>query len=161
MEKKLTNGESLAMNELSNRAQIQNRKYRYSLPFNTTLGPAGSATDRALLSLKIAAEGDFYATKFAAKILAETAKSGILIKIHETGYNKTLFRDFTELSLLASPGYGESFFPMIDFEQLFLSGSDVQIEMKNVSAEEQTVSGAFHGFQFVGSAKGLIPGYAG
>ncbi len=152
------NGENLAMNELANKAGIQNRKYRYTLPFDATLAPAGSPGDQTILSLNISSEGDFYGMKFAAKMEAETVKSGLLMQIKETGYNKQLFRDFVDTVLLASPGFGESFYPMIDFEQLFLSNSDIQIELKNTTAEEIRIIGCWHGWQFIGSARAIVPG---
>lgn len=161
-EQAIRNGEALAMNELANKAGIQNRKYRYTLPFRETLAPAGSPGDQTIVSLSIAGEGDFFAMKFSAKMIAETdaVTSGLLWQVKETGYNKQLFRDFVDLSLMASPGFGVSFYPMIDFEQLFLSNSDVQIELRNTTAETITVLGAWHGWQFVGSARNLIPGYS-
>ncbi len=157
--KAIENGENLAMNELANKAGIQNRKYRYTLPFKASLAPAGTAGDQTIVSLNISSEGDFYAMKFAAKMIAATVKQGLLMQIKETGYNKQLFRDFVDTTLLASPGFGESFFPMIDFEQLFLSNSDIQIELKNTTAEPITILGCWHGWQFIGSARAIVPGY--
>lgn len=151
----IANGENLAMNELANKAGIQNRKYRYSLPFQITVA-AGSQTQ---LALNISSEGDFYAMKFGAKLSAATVTSGLLMQIKETGYNKQLFRDFVDTVLLSSPGFGESFFPMIDFEQLFLSNSDIQMEFKNTTAEPITMIGCWHGWQFIGSARAIVPGY--
>ena len=160
--KAIQNGESLAMNELANKAGIQNRKYRYSLPFRSTLTAAGTAGDQTIISLNISGEGDFYAMKFGAKMVCgdPAITSGLLMQIKETGYNKQLFRDFVDTTLLASPGFGVSFYPMIDFEQLFLSNSDIQIELKNTTAEAITILGVWHGWQFIGSARSIIPGYA-
>ena len=154
----IANGENLAMNELANKAGIQNRKYRYTLPFSAKLTPAGTAGDQTIISLNISSEGDFYGMKFAAKLLADTVKSGLLMQIKETGYNKQLFRDFVDTVLLSSPGFGDSFFPMIDFEQLFLSNSDIQIELKNTTAEDVEIIGCWHGWQFIGSARAIVPG---
>lgn len=159
-ENAIRNGEALAMNELANKAGIQNRKYRYTLPFRHTLTAAGTPGDQTIVSLSIAGEGDFFAMKFSAKLEAPTVTSGLLWQVKETGYNKQLFRDFVDLSLMSSPGYGSSFYPMIDFEQLFLANSDIQIELRNTTAETITVLGAWHGWQFVGSARNVIPGYA-
>jgi len=156
----IKNGESLAMNELANKAGIQNRKYRYTLPFREVLTPAGTPGAQTIVSLSVAQEGDFYAMKFSAKLLAATVTSGLLWQVKETGYNKQLFRDFVDMSLMSSPGFGSSFYPMIDFEQLFLANSDIQIELRNTTAETVTVLGAWHGWQFIGSARNLIPGYS-
>lgn len=158
--KAIQNGESLALNELANKAGIQNRKYRYSLPFRQTLTAAGTAGAQTTVSLNISGEGDFYAMKFGAKMIAPTVTSGLLMQIKETGYNKQLFRDFVDTTLLASPGFGTSFYPMIDFEQLFLSNSDIQIELKNTTAESITILGVWHGWQFIGSARAIVPGYS-
>lgn len=159
VEQAVRNGESLAMNELANKAGIQNRKYRYTMPFRATLTRAGTPGDQTIISLSVAGEGDFFAMKFSAKLIAPSVTSGLLWQVKETGYNKQLFRDFVDMSLMSSPGYGVSFYPIIDFEQLFLSNSDIQIELRNTTAETITVLGAWHGWQFVGSARHLIPGY--
>lgn len=153
------NGEALAMNELANKAGIQNRKYRYTLPFRAHLTAAGTPGDQDIISLSVAGEGDFFAMKFAAKLIAATATSGVLWQVKETGYNKQLFRDFVDMSLMSSPGFGVNFYPLIDFEQLFLANSDIQIELRNTTAVTVDVLGAWHGWQFVGSARNLLPGY--
>ena len=153
------NGESLAMNELLNTAGVQNRKYRYAFPFTVTCGAAGSSTEQVDTALTIAGEGDFLAQKLAMKLIAATAKYGLLLQVYETGYGKQLFRDYVDTVLLASPGFSENFYPMIEFKQLFLANSTIKLSFKNTRSESITAIGAFHGHQFVGSAKNAIPGY--
>lgn len=153
------NGESLAMNELYNLAGMQNRRYRYALPFNAVLGAVGSGTEQTTLSLTIASEGDFRSKFLTMKLSAATVRAGLYMQIRETGYGKQLFRDFVDTVLLASPGFSTSFYPPVEFDQLFLSNSTIQIDLKNTTAEAITISGAFQGWQFIGSAKNLIAGY--
>lgn len=158
----VANGESLALNELFNKAGIQNRKYRYILPFDAILTASGTAGDQTQIVIPVSAQGDFYSLKFSSKLLVTVGAaqtSGISMQITETGYGKQLFANFVDLSLLASPGWGQNFYPMIDFEQLFLSKSDIQIELRNSTASTVSVLGAFHGWQFLGSSRNAVPGY--
>lgn len=156
------NGESLALNELFTKAGIQNKKYRYILPFEASLTASGTAGDQTTLVLPVSAQGDFYALKLSAILrvtLGAAQTSGVSIQIMETGYGKQLFSNFVDLTLLASPGWGTNFYPLIDFEQLFLSKSDIQIELRNSTASTISVLGAFHGWQFLGSSRQFVSGY--
>lgn len=158
----IKNGESLALNELFTKAGIQNRKYRYILPFEASLTASGTAGDQSQVVIPISAQGDFYALKLSAllRVTSGAAQtSGVSIQITETGYGKQLFSNFVDLTLLASPGWGTNFYPLIDFEQLFLSKSDLQIELRNSTASTISVKGAFHGWQFLGSSRSAVPGY--
>lgn len=156
------NGESLALNELFTKAGIQNKKYRYILPFEASLTASGTAGDQTTLVLPVSAQGDFYALKLSSllRVTAGAAQTfGVSIQITETGYGKQLFSNFVDLTLLASPGWGTNFYPLIDFEQLFLSKSDIQIELRNSTASTISVLGAFHGWQFLGSSRQFVSGY--
>lgn len=156
----VANGETLALTELANKAGIQNRKYRHSIPANAVLTSAGTPGAQTMISLPIATEGDFYSLKFSCKILADVGvTSGVSMQIKETGYGKQLFRDWIDLSTIASPGFGVNMYPAFDLEQLFLSGSEMQIEFRNATNSDIQIFSAFHGWQFLGSAKSGVSGY--
>ena len=158
----IKNGEGLALNELYNKAGIQNKKYRYILPFEASLTASGTPGDQTMVVIPVSAQGDFYSLKFSSKLAVTSGAaqtSGITMQITETGYGKQLFQNFVDLSLLASPGWGSNFYPMIDFEQLFLSKCDIQIELRNSTASTVSVLGAFHGWQFLGSTRQFVSGY--
>jgi hypothetical protein len=156
------NGEHLALTELASKAGIQNRKYRHSIPLDAVLTPAGTAGSQIMNSIKIATEGDFYSLKFACKLIDTDALgtvAGVSMQITETGYGKKLFRDWIDLSTIASPGFGVNMYPAFDLEQLFLSGSEIQVEYRNSTNANIRIYGALHGWQFLGTAKSGVSGY--
>lgn len=156
------NAENLALTELASKAGIQNRKYRHVIPVNAVLTASGTDGEQTMVTVPISTEGDFFSLKFSCKIVVANPAivSGVSMNITETGYGKKLFRDWVDLSTIASPGFGVNMYPAMDLEQLFLSGSEIQVQFRNATNEDPIeIFAAFHGWQFLASAKKGVSGY--
>lgn len=162
---KIPGGDALALQELKNRVEAQERKYRQSIPFATVLDPVGTPGAQALQKLKLSTEGDFVATHITIKILGLDAVSGapldpttfgatgITLMMTESGWGRKLLRDFTALETIATPGYSDIMYQPFPFEQVFLSGSDIEFDLRNSSNVKQRVAITLHGWQYRGSFK--------
>lgn len=162
---KISGGEALALQELKNRVESQERKYRQSIPFATILEPVGTAGAQVLQKLKLSTEGDFVATHVTVKLLGldPTTRApldpntfggtGITLMLTESGWGRKLLRDFTALETISTPGYSDIMYQPFPFEQVFLSGSDIEFDLRNASTVAQRVAFTFHGWQYRGSFK--------
>ena len=162
---KIPGGDALALQELKNRVEAQERKYRQSIPFATVLDPVGTAGAQALQKLKLSTEGDFVATHITIKILGLDAvtsapldpttfgATGLTLMMTESGWGRKLLRDFTALETIATPGYSDIMYQPFPFEQVFLSGSDIEFDLRNSSDVKQRVAITLHGWQYRGSFK--------
>jgi len=162
---KETAGAALAVQELKNRVEIQERKYRQSIPFAKTLDVSGTAGAQVLEKLKLSTEGDFICTHITIKLLGldpntgavldpETfGGTGLTLMLSESGWGRKLFRDFTALETIATPGYAEIMYQPFPFEQVLLAGSDIEFDLRNSSNVKQRAIITLHGWQFRGSFK--------
>lgn len=163
--KTTTPGSALAIQELKNRVEIQERKYRQSIPFAKTLDVAGTAGAQSLEKLKLSTEGDFSCTHITIKLLgldpttnapvdpATFGGTGVSLMLSESGWGRKLLRDFTALETIATPGYGITIYQPFPFEQVLLAGSDLEFDLRNSSAVKQRAIITLHGWQFRGSFK--------
>jgi len=164
-QKTIPGGAALAMQELKNRVEGQERKYRQSIPFATTLDVSGTPGAQVLQKLKLSTEGDFLATHMTIKLLgldpatgavldpSTFGATGLTLMMSESGWGRKLLRDFTAVETLATPGYSDVMYQPFPFEQVLLSGSDVEFDLRNSSAVKQRAIITLHGFQFRGSFK--------
>lgn len=165
MNKAIPGGAALAVQELKNRVEAQERKYRQSIPFATTLDVAGTPGAQVLQKLKMSTEGDFCATHMTIKILglnpatgavvdpATFGATGLTLMLSESGWGRKLLRDYTALETIATPGYSDIMYQPFPFEQVLLSGSDIEFDLRNSSAVKQRAIIVLHGWQFRGSFK--------
>lgn len=161
---KETAGAALAVQELKNRVEIQERKYRQSIPFSKTLDVSGTAGAQVLEKLKLSTEGDFVCTHLTIKLLGldnagvpldptTFGSTGLTLMLSESGWGRKLFRDFTALETIATPGYGDVLYQPFPFEQVLLAGSDIEFDLRNSSNVKQRAIITLHGWQFRGSFK--------
>ena len=161
---KETAGAALAVQELKNRVEIQERKYRQSIPFAKTLDVSGTAGAQVLEKLTLSTEGDFVCTHLTTKLLGlddagvpldptTFGGTGLMLMLSESGWGRKLFRDFTALETIATPGYGDVLYQPFPFEQVLLAGSDIEFDLRNSSNVKQRAIITLHGWQFRGSFK--------
>ena len=160
-------GQALVAQELKNRVEAQERKYRQTIQFATTLDVAGSAGAQDQQKLKLSTEGDFQVTHITCKLLGLSAlgavldpatfgATGITLRLHETGWGRELFRGFVAAETIATPGYSDILYQAFPFDQILLAGSDVEFDLRNAAAVRQRLIFCFHGYQYRGSYKNLV-----
>lgn len=161
-------GVVLAAQELKNKVEAQERKYRQTIPFVATLDVLGTPGAQQVNKLRMSTEGDFLCTHITCKIngidpgtgnyIADPTTfgaTGLTLRIFESGWGRELLRDYTALETLATPGYGIIMYQPFPFEQIFLASSDITFDIRNASAVKQQLKFDFHGWQYRGSYKDL------
>lgn len=158
-------GAALAVQELKNRVEAQERKYRQSIPFACILDKVNTSGAQVLQKLKMSSEGDFLCTHLTVKLLglsddlatvldpADFGATGLTWMLSESGWGRKLLRDFTALETMATPGYGDVMYQPFPFEQVLLKSSDVEFDIRNASSVKQRAIITLHGWQFRGSFK--------
>ena len=155
-------GVALAAQELKNKVEAQERKYRQSIPFSALLDVSPNAGAQQQLKLRMSTEGDFLCTHVTCKIYglsggapvdpATFGGTGVTLRIFESGWGRELLRDFTPLETLATPGYSDIMYQPFPFEQIFLASADINFDLRNASnTVQQQILWTFHGWQYRGS----------
>ena len=164
-EKTIPGGAALALQELKNRVEAQERKYRQSIPFACILDKNGTAGAQVLQKLKMSGEGDFACTHLTIKLLglsddlatvldpATFGATGLTMSLSESGWGRKLLRDPVALETIATPGYGPTMYQPFPFDQVLLKSSDIEFDIRNASSVKQRAIITLHGWQFRGSFK--------
>jgi len=164
----MAGGVALAAQELKNKVEAQERKYRQTIPFNATLDVAGTPGAQRPTKLRMSTEGDFLCTHITCKINGIDPNTGLYIpdpntfgatgvtlRLFESGWGRELLRDFTALETISTPGYGITIYQPFPFEQVLLASSDITFDLRNSSTVKQQIKFDFHGWQYRGSYKDL------
>lgn len=160
-------GAALVAQELKNRVEMQERRYRQTIPFSATLEPNGTAGAQKNEKIKLSTEGDFVCTHITVKLLGLDANgaaldpatfgaTGVTVALSESGFGRKLFRDNVALECVATPGYGAIMYQPFPFDQVFLAGSDIEFDVRNASNVRQRMIWTFHGYQHRGSYKAAV-----
>ena len=160
-------GVILAAQELKNKVEAQERKYRQTIPFSEVLDVNGTPGAQLVRKLRMSTEGDFLCTHITCKLIgldntgapiadpSTFGATGLTLRLFESGWGRELLRDYTAVETFATPGYGVVLYQPMPFEQIFLASSDITFDLRNSAAVAQRISFDFHGWQYRGSYKDL------
>lgn len=170
---KTSGGAALALQELKNRVEMQERRYRFSIPVFRRLTAAGTPGAQVTEVVKLSTEGDFLAKAITIKLIGRDPNTlaildpsvfgatGLDLRMKESGWGRELFRDWTPVETLAVPGYATIIYQPLEFENLFLGGSEITFDLRNKAAVVQDLELTFHGWQFRGSFRDNVQGSVG
>lgn len=161
----MTGGAALVSQELKNKVQSQEYKYRQTIPYLANLDVEGTPGAQVLDKIRMSSEGDFLCVAVTAKLIGldpitglpvdpiTFGGTGLTLRLTESGFGRELFRDYAAVEGFATPGYGPILYQPFPFEQVLLSQSDITFDIRNSSPVKQVLKWEFHGWQFRGSYK--------